>query len=749
MAAIWEITLQSGILMLVLLFLRPLIKSKLSARVRYALWMIPAARLLLPFSVQSTVSVWNYVDLATPVIKTSAMVDANAVQAYAAASEVTSQGLAAVPYDQIVIAPNVSANISWEHILPQIGIFLWILGCVAVLMLLIINNMRFARRVKDAEQITAWAKLPILVSHHLSTPCLTGVIRPRILITPQVLQSDLLFDMAIHHEMTHYRRHDHIWAALRGMLLCIWWWNPLVWLAAQISREDCEAACDETVISKMPAENRKIYGMSLITLLRTKQPAQTPLHITTTMQGSKRAMKERITMIANWKDKGRKATICLAICIALLVPIICTSAAEQNAESSKMRGMKILASADKTEEETLDISPNASISQEQYFEKYIEMESGKGRFKDWNASDKTVLVDLMVNAGINLDSEKIREFHEGALSEEDKRNLAAELVTGYYGNGRDGILTAVDIIAKERGIYGAWPLTLKAWYSDMLLKYNHADKNGKSARNVLPSPDDISEAEALAIGRSYLTEVFGKTEAEVDAMRLEMYFQEVEGLGPNRDQVGREWMMNFYPDEDSTDLYYVYLDHDGKHIEHGEPGNKGPTGDNSLNEKFAELIIRDSFWTVEGLAAFAKELAPSIREAMERREAIESLPAYFAQMPYGLPTEEDISQEEAQNIAEEAVLAYTGWSKEMLDYYYKPSISYRLYDVNHPEAYRMNGIIDPEWRFGYRIPPNSESDGFARVQTGDIPYCVAVRIAARTGEVLETTEYSDMQMFGE
>ena len=352
--------------------------------------------------------------------------------------------------------------------------------------------------------------------------------------------------------------------------------------------------------------------------------------------------------------------------------------------------------------------------------------------------DKITLVGLMAEAGIGLDGEKVRELHEGALSQEEKGNLATELVTGYYGEGRGGALTAVDIIAKERGSFGFWPLTLKAWYSDMLLKYNHAEKNGKNAINVLPGPNDISEAEALAISRSYLTEVYGKTDTEVDAMRLEMYFQEGEsGATP----VGRRWLIHFIlqdksPDVDYlSDFYYVYMNNDGTHIVHGEPEIV-----DSLDEYFWKLALQDSFWTVEGLASFAKELAPSIREAMDKGEKIDKWPAYFSQIPYGLPTDADISQQEAQRIAEGAILALPGWSQERLNYY-KPSISYRLYDVNNPEPYRTNGTSNPEWRLGYRLTPGSA--GFAEYNAGEIPFCVIVRIAPRTGEVLEVIESRD------
>ncbi len=344
MATVWEIISQSALLILILLALRPVFKKHVSARFRYALWLLPVIRLLVPFSAQSVMSIWNMVK---PEVSSGLTAAGNSGMAQ------TLPGITVLPPSQAALtaagqtlqstSPILDAAAStvqtaplhWAQLLPSIGMAVWVLGGIAFLLMLAANNIRLAKRLRGARRVPADVKVPVLLADALPSPCLTGFWRPRIVITPEVFASNALLDMVLRHEWTHYRRHDHLWTAVRGMLLCAWWWNPLVWLAARLSREDCEAACDEAVISHMAPEDRQRYGMSLIALLGKNPYAQSLMQTTTAMQGSKRAMKERITMIANWKSKGRMITICAALCVALLVPVLCTSAVGQGTANAQ------------------------------------------------------------------------------------------------------------------------------------------------------------------------------------------------------------------------------------------------------------------------------------------------------------------------------------------------------------------------------------------------------------------------------
>lgn len=66
------------------------------------------------------------------------------------------------------------------------------------------------------------------------------------------------------HELTHYTHGDSLWNLIRALCLTVYWFNPLVWAAASLSRRDCELACDEGVIARLGEENRFAYGRTLV-----------------------------------------------------------------------------------------------------------------------------------------------------------------------------------------------------------------------------------------------------------------------------------------------------------------------------------------------------------------------------------------------------------------------------------------------------------------------------------------------------
>lgn len=117
---------------------------------------------------------------------------------------------------------------------------------------LIATNLAFrARLAKRARRIEyPGCKLPLYITEAVETPCLFGVLRPAIYLTHEAASEPVTLAHSVEHELTHYRHGDHIWALLRCLCLVLHWYNPLVWLAAALSRRDAELACDEATIRR-------------------------------------------------------------------------------------------------------------------------------------------------------------------------------------------------------------------------------------------------------------------------------------------------------------------------------------------------------------------------------------------------------------------------------------------------------------------------------------------------------------------
>ena len=121
------------------------------------------------------------------------------------------------------------------------------------------------------------------------------------------------------HEQTHARHLDPLWSLLRGVCLTVYWFDPLVWLAAVLSREDCELACDEGTLRALGADERTAYGKALLALVPVCDKPQNPLLGATTMTSGKRSLKERITRIA----ENRQAKAAAVFAVVALAALVC------------------------------------------------------------------------------------------------------------------------------------------------------------------------------------------------------------------------------------------------------------------------------------------------------------------------------------------------------------------------------------------------------------------------------------------
>ena len=130
----------------------------------------------------------------------------------------------------------------------------------------------------------------------MQTPFVLGLIRPKIYL-PAGLNDDER-DYILLHEQIHIRRKDHIIKMLAFFVLCIHWFNPLVWVAYLIMSIDMELSCDERVLKDMNEEIKKPYANSLLSLA-------TGRHI---LNGSPIAfgegnVKRRIINVLNYKNQ--------------------------------------------------------------------------------------------------------------------------------------------------------------------------------------------------------------------------------------------------------------------------------------------------------------------------------------------------------------------------------------------------------------------------------------------------------------
>ncbi|TCL54542.1 M56 family metallopeptidase [Allofournierella massiliensis] len=331
-----ELLITSSLLILAVLAARALLAGRISRRMQYALWGLVLLRLLLPVSLpQSRASVMNalpdtaQVSLARPGEFSGETLPAPAdTEVQTGTAPETDLAQTATGGMQAGISGGV-ADISGSEPHPEWSLnpaallpLVWAAGAVLTGGALLWANLRFSLRLRrercqlDLEpEITGG--LPVYLCHELASPCLHGLLHPAIYLNPAALESPERLEFVLAHEKTHYRHRDHIWGALRCVLLAVYWFDPLVWWAAAASRRDCELACDEAVTAAMEEARGRDYGRCLVELIPNRARG-TALLAATSMSGSAGAMQRRLKAIVTAK-KPRRAAIALTLAGAVLL----------------------------------------------------------------------------------------------------------------------------------------------------------------------------------------------------------------------------------------------------------------------------------------------------------------------------------------------------------------------------------------------------------------------------------------------
>ncbi len=328
-----EILLTSSVLIAALLALRFLFRNTLSRRVQYALWGLVLVRLLVPVSLPGTgLSVLTAAEPVAQQIGTPVLYIDPSSEVVTAPPDVPLLTKTPAPYRQVVLgtaAPDntlsytdkhqVTHEVTYTQQIPLYDLLrpIWLAGAAAAGLWFLACNLRFWQKLRKARipyRADTCGYPVYLVESGLPSPCLFGLFRPSIYLTPEAVSSPERTRYVLAHEETHARHLDFLWGLLRGVCLAVYWFDPLVWAAAAVSKTDCELACDEAVLARLTPGERIAYGQTLLSLIPVRRTPAAPMLSATTMTSDKRRLKERITRIAE-NRQTRAAALFLALAL--------------------------------------------------------------------------------------------------------------------------------------------------------------------------------------------------------------------------------------------------------------------------------------------------------------------------------------------------------------------------------------------------------------------------------------------------
>ena len=230
-----NISITAGWLIIIVIVLRFVLKTMPKKVICY-LWGIVAIRFICPFSITSSLSLLP----ATIPIRPSVI---HITQGTTIKTEYMTQ-------DPITI---IFGSKGLLHVL----FIIWLLGVVILTIYALSSFFRMKQRIKEA----ICFRENIWLCDNINSPFIFGIVKPQIFMSSSIESKTIPYVVA--HEQAHLKRKDPLWKFIGFLLLCIYWFNPLIWVAYILFCRDVELACDEYVIKKYSFFDRKQYAEAL------------------------------------------------------------------------------------------------------------------------------------------------------------------------------------------------------------------------------------------------------------------------------------------------------------------------------------------------------------------------------------------------------------------------------------------------------------------------------------------------------
>lgn len=306
-----ELSWQAGVLALAVMLARLALRRAPKWAV-CLLWVLVAVRLVLPFSLQSPVSLQA---AQSPV--TAALYELPQTQEAAQKTDEVLSGGSVEPVTPLPPAEIVTAQ-PVPAIKPVMTVSLlaavWLAGVVMMLTYMLVSYLGIYRRVRTAVRLED----NVYRCGSWGTPFVLGLLRPRIYV-PEGMD-DAALPQVLAHERCHIRRGDHLVKPLAFLLLALHWFNPVLWAAYVLLGRDMENACDEQVLRGVDGAGRAAYSRALVACAVRQRPAAVcPLAF------GEVAVQERVKNAMNGKKPAVWAAVLLVIAAAVIAVCFLTS----------------------------------------------------------------------------------------------------------------------------------------------------------------------------------------------------------------------------------------------------------------------------------------------------------------------------------------------------------------------------------------------------------------------------------------
>lgn len=294
-----EMSVASGVLILIVIFIRACLFKKLPKKVFVLLWLIVLFKLLVPISLNSTFSIYSVIEsnFDTQLGNTSA-VDYSIKKTNNSISKNNFGDSKALFSLENFTALEISSILTF-------GISIIFIMFLCFKYIRMTNLFKTSIHIKNHEFIKKWAydnkcfrKFFVCMSEFTKTPLTTGLLKPNIILPKKMdYSNNQTLNFVLTHELVHINRFDNILKLFMLVALAVHWFNPLVWVMLFLLNKDIEFSCDEKVMSIVGEEYRADYATALISLAEEHNSFQ----ITLCNGFGKTKIEERIVNVMKFK----------------------------------------------------------------------------------------------------------------------------------------------------------------------------------------------------------------------------------------------------------------------------------------------------------------------------------------------------------------------------------------------------------------------------------------------------------------
>lgn len=342
-----KMSLTAGCVVPVVLLIRLLLK-KAPKKYSYLLWSVVGFRLLCPVSFSSRISLFNIgiFDFfradrrSTDKVMQDLTADGAVQGNFADAVANVGMGTPAKVAGNVVSRGDLTENKVWpitdsvaagspHSINTLLGILavIWLAGVIVITVYGVVSYLTLAWKLRKAVRVSG--KENVYRSERIGTPFVMGIIKPVIYI-PDYLEGDDA-EYVLLHEECHIKRHDYAVKPAAYILLCIHWFNPLIWVAFYAMNKDMEMSCDEKVIAQNSAgfddDNSRICKEYSYALLKCAAAGRFPLP--GILAFGRTSVKERIVNVLDYKKPKRIVTY-----LAMILCAVALAACSTNSKDS-------------------------------------------------------------------------------------------------------------------------------------------------------------------------------------------------------------------------------------------------------------------------------------------------------------------------------------------------------------------------------------------------------------------------------